>query len=229
MSPQVLTMFRAITYKEWLKIRWTYAGIAILFVLILTKISLDLSYVMRFQRPVNVWYTVVFRQWLFYELLRFLPLIGGIALAAAQFVPEALQARLKLTLHLPVGENSALIQMLLFGLGMFTMLLVSALVALAILSGIHFPAEVAASALRTALPWFVAGLAAYCAVACIVIDHAWGRRAILLLIAAGLVQGYYESGMYEMYTRSLPWFVLLVFPFGFAVVLSAYRFRRGVR
>lgn len=220
---------RAIAYKEWLKIRWVYAGLALLFLLLLAKIALDISYIGRFQRPVSVWYNIVFRGWLFYDLLRYIPLIAGIALAVAQFFPEALQARLKLTLHLPVRENSALLQMLVYGLGMLGLLLLAVMMVLGIITRISFPSEVLTSVLLTTAPWFAAGLVAFCAAACIIIDHRWPRRVVLLLLAAGLLQGYFESGSYNLYAPSIGYFLLLGIPFAAGFLLSGYRFRRGVR
>lgn len=222
-------MYRAIVFKEWLKIRWTYLAVSVVFAGVLVNLALQLNYAVKFDGAMNVWYSTIFRHWRFYSLLQYVPLFAGAAVAIAQFVPEVLQSRMKLTFHLPVRENGVLLSMLSVGFLAVGILFVVALVALSFVTLLHFPIEVLKSVLLTSVPWFLAGFAAYVILAAVVAEPRWVRRAILLLLGYGMLDAFVLEGSYNAYAHSLQWFVLLTGCWSIAVLLSGHRFRRGVR
>jgi len=110
-----IKMYKAIVYKEWLKIRWAYVAMLIISILIVTYIWLMLSKQMEFNDAKALWGVIIFRKYKFFNDLQYIPLLIGAVIGAAQYAPESSQSRLKLTLHLPVKENKILMQMLLTG------------------------------------------------------------------------------------------------------------------
>ena len=222
-------MFKSVFFKEWLKIRWAAAGVLIAFLLMLAYIYLNTSYYMRFIEPNGMWYNVVIRGMIFYgDLFIYLPLFAGILIGTTQFVPEISANRLKLTLHLPMKENVMLLTMLSIGTTALLIVYVISYIILAIISTNFFPVEILWSLIITSLPWFLAGLIAYWAVAMISIEILWLVRVALLVVFFGFVNLLFYLDTYNTYANSIVIFILLSIFFAFQTFLSAYRFRKGV-
>jgi hypothetical protein len=224
-----MKMVRAIVFKEWLKIRWTYVAAVLLFAGVILNIALDIRRDMNFNAPMAVWSAVVFMGYQFYHLLCYVPLLIGIAVGVAQFVPEVLQSKLKLALHLPIRENSAMLQMVGVGLLAIVALFLVALLAVALITVHYFPVEVLSSVLITVAPWFLAGIGAYLVVATVITEPRWIQRVILILLGYGALSPLFVGGQYEAYRHSFYLFVLLIALWSTGIVLSGHRFRRGVR
>lgn len=97
------------------------AGLALSIVLVYTFI--ELTYAIRLDSAVNVWYAYLYQGVSVAPLFAWLPLVAGLGIALTQFVPEITHKRLKLTLHLPADENCILSNMLLYGLCILLLLL----------------------------------------------------------------------------------------------------------
>ena len=110
-------MWKSIIYKEWLKIRWFAILYAALGVLVVGNIFLKVQHDFEFGQAENYWYSILFQGNRFFEysLFKFVPFVGALVLAIAQYFPETVNKRIKLTFHLPVNENKALLVMMLFG------------------------------------------------------------------------------------------------------------------
>lgn len=221
-------MFKAIIFKEWLKIRWATFFLAVIALFLLLNILLNVSHDMKFMEARVYWYNVVFRQRLFYHGLMYLPVLSGIILALAQFMPEMSANRLKLTFHLPVKENNVLLQMLSVGFVSLISLFVITLLLLIIIVQIYFPKEVLWSVLMTSAPWFLAGITAYFAVSMLVTEPLWRKRILLILIVYGYLDTLFYLFGYNLYERSLPEFTVLSLLFSISILYSGYRFRKGV-
>ena len=107
-------MIQAIIYKEWLKLRWPVLIMTGIFILLIVKIALSVAYGMRFYEPNTFWNEVIMRGYQFYTDIKYVPVLAGIVIAAAQYFPEISANRLKLTLHLPLNENKILISIFMF-------------------------------------------------------------------------------------------------------------------
>lgn len=222
-------MFKAIAFKEWLKIRWTFLAMVLVCAGMTVNMMLDLSHLMTMERPTNVWSYVILMQYPFYGGFRYVPLLAGVAIGVAQFVPEILQARLKLSLHLPLRENTVLLWKVGYGGGMVALLLMVTLAAAVLVANRFFPSEVSVSMVRTMLPWFLAGLAGYFSAATIVVEPRWLRRVFLILLAYGFLDALVLNVAIEAYRPSILIFVLLAALTTTGLLLSGHRFRKGVR
>jgi glucose uptake protein GlcU len=148
-------MWKSIIYKEWLKTRWFFIAFAALGTLVVGYIFLTVQHNFKFNEPNNYWYTLLFMKLKYFGYLKFAPIAGALAISIAQFFPETVDKRIKLTFHLPLNENKVLLIMTLFG----TLCLLAAyLLFLALfvgLSTIYFPSNIILPALVTIAPWFL--------------------------------------------------------------------------
>lgn len=220
-------MWRSIMLKEWLKLRWAFSAALVLNAAFCLQILLDLRQQLAAEHAEMVWYQMIHLHTLAQHGMRYAPLLTGIALAAAQFVPELLGRRMRLSLHLPVSRNRMLLYSLLAGL----LLLVSVIALIALLSAVtmryFFPVEAVWAVQRSMLPWFLAGLLAYLGGATVLLEPAWTRRAILVVVFGVLIRVLLGGRGYDWFTAFWPW-LLLPAPLALTGVFeSARRFQRG--
>ena len=91
----------AFFYKEWLKNRWFYVLAAVFSLLLCLYVTLNLYRLCNLRGAAHFWEAALTKDAIFIQLLHYMPLLLGIAAALVQFIPEMLQKRIKLTLHLP--------------------------------------------------------------------------------------------------------------------------------
>ena len=101
-------------FKEWVKVRWFLLLYTLLAVLAVAYIFIRVRHDITFHEANNYWYFILFQGHSWFRLLRYIPLAGGLVLAVAQYFPETVNKRIKLTFHLPVEENRSLLMMMQF-------------------------------------------------------------------------------------------------------------------
>lgn len=219
-------MYTSLLYKEWLKIRWAFWGMTLLSLLVLIYILLNVAYDMEYLTPKGFWGYIIERNYQFFSNIQYIPVLTGIVLAFAQFSPEMNSSRLKLTMHLPVKENTMLFQMISIGFFLLLVLFILIAFVLGIISNIYFPAEIVSFALNNSFLWLVGGFAAYFLSAAIIIEPIWSRRLILIPFALGFidlfvstVNPHYQLDVFFLLSGLLT-SVLILFP--------AYHFKRGI-
>lgn len=220
-------MWKSVFYKEWLKIRWFIAGFTLLGVLYIGYLFLALKHNFAFTGGKNVWNAVLFQGHQFYSIFKYVPLAGGLIIAVAQYLPEAINKRLKLTFHLPLAENKTLLIMQAFGAGS---LLVSFLIFGGLLFGfslIYFPIEMVADSLITFLPWLLAGFATYFIVALVVLEPNRKYSFCYTLIGGFFLTIYFATAVTAAYASANFGLLVLTALLSIGFVFSAYRFRRG--
>jgi hypothetical protein len=154
-------------------------------------------------------------------------LAGGILIAFAQYLPETVNKRLKLTFHLPLAENKAVMFMHLFG---FLGLTVSFLIifgSFVALTAYYFPAEIVMSCIWSVIPWFLAGLSSYFIVSIIIIEPVGINKFIYLLIGSFFLSVYILSPITAAYRPAIGGLLLFCVLLSFVVLLPAYKFRKG--
>ena len=219
-------MWRSLFLKEWLKLRWFFAALILLNVGLCVKIYLDIRTLLTVEHAEMVWYQAIHLHTVFHHDMRYMPLLTGLALAAAQFVPEIMGRRLRIALHLPIARDAMILVCLLAGLGhvLVVCVLDAALIYLTLY--INFPGEVALAALVTAIPWFLAGIGAYLGGVVVLLETAWPRRLFLLFVFSVLVSVMFSGRGYGWLDPALPWLVGLMVPAFLSVFESARRFQR---
>ncbi len=221
-------MIRSLFFKEWLKTR------IVVILSLLTSIGLSVYILLSTSRMIDingamaVWDTLLNRDVVLVEWLRFLPLIVGILLGVAQILPETAQKRIKLTLHLPVPNWKSIGTMVFYGvLIMLALTIINLSICLIGLS--HWlPKELLCRIFLTASVWYLAGILAYFFALWITLEPTWKLRILELLFATACLRGFYMTTMPEAYNRFLP--IMLVFTLLCAPLplLSIDRFKQGI-
>jgi hypothetical protein len=221
-------MFRAILYKEWIKLRLYWALLFIASLGFALFLSLRLRHVHQFYDAVSVWSAWIFKGYLFFHPYRYAPLAAGVVVGALQFLPETLNKRVRLALHLPLGEERVISHHLLAGLVALTLLLAPAAAIFAVTGWIYFPVEFQRNLALTLAPWLLAGYSGYLLTATLLLETTWRYRVLYLLLGGAVLRLFFLDDFYDVYQRVLPalaaWAVAL-----FALPLfSSYRFRKGI-
>ena len=220
-------MWKAIVYKEWIKTR------RYLFAALLLTAGFAGYGLLRLYRAVelmgagHIWEVMVTRNAVFIDPIRFVPLLAGLLLAVVQFVPEMQRKCLKLTLHLPVPALATLGAMLVFGLAALSVLfgIGVAIVGLGPLPVIA--RELAGTILCTALPWFLAGMAAYLLGAWVILEPTWRLRAVNILMSLLVLRLFFLGEVPHAYDGFLPLLALLTACTASLSWISVVRFMAG--
>lgn len=220
-------MWKAIVYKEWIKTR------RYLFAALLLTAGFAGYGLLRLYRAVelmgagHIWEVMVTRNAVFIDPIRFVPLLAGLLLAVVQVVPEMQRKCLKLTLHLPVPALATLGAMLAFGLAALSVLfgIGVAIVGLGPLPVIA--RELAGNILCTALPWFLAGMAAYLLGAWVILEPTWRLRAVNILMSLLILRLFFLGEVPHAYDGFLPLLALLTACTASLSWISVVRFMAG--
>lgn len=220
-------MFKSIIYKEWIKIRLIVLISLGLGLLALINIFLKVRHDILFVDAANYWYSFLFRGSTYFGILKYLPFAIGLAVAIAQYIPETVNKRIKLTFHLPVSENGILIRMHGFGAAVLLTLFLVVMGLFTAGSAIFFPSNIISPSLVTMTPWFLGGMATYFLVALILLEPVWIFRGLYAVVAAGFVTVFYTSASIGAFRPVLPALILITLLLSFVVLFSGYRFRKG--
>ena len=218
-------MFLSILYKEWLKIRIYWVIALVLNLAVLGWLFLNLRHLFIIEHAEMIWYQAFEIGTLHYTHVKYLSVITGVIIGAAQFIPEMIGHRFRLSLHLPVRPNALALCSVFIGL--ISVAVVGGLDAVLLYAviGIFFPPEAALSALLTILPWMWAGLVAYMGTALAALEPHLTRKLVYLVIAGGFIWIFCQGNDYESCNRAIwkPAVISLLFiP---SVILPAYRYR----
>lgn len=220
-------MWKSVVYKEWLKIRWFLIGYTLLGILGIGYLFLTVKHGFDFNGGKNVWNIILYQGNQFFSPLKYVPLVGGLAIAIAQYFPETVNKRIKLTFHLPLRENKALLMMHGFGAGC---LLLSFVIILALFSGfslIYFPVQMVTDSLISISPWVLAGFSGYFLGALIILEPRWMFRFYYSLVGSFFLTIYFAPAPIAAYGPAIPGLFALTAALSIALLFSAYRFRKG--
>ncbi len=220
-------MIKSIFYKEWLKIRRVSQVLLLVGIVVIAGIYFTVRHDLIVTDAEIYWDRITGQRMIFYSILKFLPLITGIVVSLAQFIPEIIDKRVKLTLHLPLNEERAVLQMMIFGA---MTLLAIYFVELGIFWGwgaVYFPDEIIFPSIITLLPWYVSGMAAYFFLALIVLEPVWKNRIFYMLVATLFIQVFFVSDIAAAYKYSLFPLIVLATLISISLLYSIYRFRKG--
>jgi hypothetical protein len=222
-------MWKALVYKEWKKTKWLNIGIISVGTILLAYIFMKLGRSFRYASMEHLWDVIINRNQFLFRNLKYFPLAASICLGLAQFVPEMIQKRIKLTLHLPLSEYKAIFIMLAYGQILLLLIFIIHILTTLFFAQIHFPSEITTSMLYTVIPWYIAGLTAYLFIAMICLEPTWKRRIFNILLMIGTLDVFFLSGFPEAYNFII--FLLMVIPIYVLpfTLLSISRFKEGVQ
>jgi len=220
-------MKKALLYKEMKKTKRVGLIVFLLGIILLAYIFIKLGRSFRFAGMEHLWDVIINRDQFVFRDIKFFPLLAGICIGLAQYVPEMIQKRIKLTLHLPLKERTTILLMLAHGLLLLLLLFTVHIGGTLIFAAIYFPLEFVYSTLITLAPWYLAGFTVYLFIAMICIEPTWKRRIFNIVLAAGTIQLFFISTFPGSYSHIIKWIIVLpvfILPFTF---LSISRFKDG--
>ncbi len=220
-------MLYALVLKEWLKLRYFFAALLLLHLGACVRIFFDIRQQMHEEHAEMVWYQAVHIHAVLYQDIRYLPLLAGLVLAVAQFMPEMLGRRMRIALHLPIGRNRMLLSCLCTGALLYLSIALLDAGCVYLMLRSYFPVEVAISSLPTLTPWMLSGLVAYLGTVTVLLEITWARRIFLLLVFSTLVMLFFNGSGYNWYGPALDALVWLI-PLALLTVFeSGRRFQQG--
>jgi hypothetical protein len=220
-------MFRALLYKEWVKLRLYWLLLSAASWVFQGYLCLRLRQVYALNEPVMLWNNWINKGYLFFRAVQYVPLLVGLALACFQFFPEVQAKRFRLILHLPLREETSVMAHLAAGIVLLTASFAPGALLLGLTSALYFPAEFQHVFWLTIAPWVLAGYAAYLLAATTILEPAWRQRVIHVLLGAGVLRLLFFEDFYNSYDRLLPWAALLVAALALLPLLSSDRFGKG--
>jgi len=220
-------MWKSVIYKEWLKIRWFLAAFTVLGLIDVGYIFLKVRHEFTFSSGKDYWYSILFQRYRYFSFLKYLPLAGAVAVGLAQYLPEIINKRIKLTFHLPLKENKVLLMMHAFGTAGLLVSYLIILFAFWWLSKFFFTNEMITGAFVSVFPWFLAGLTAYFIIALIIFEPVWKYRIYYSLTGVFFLSIYLEPAVTGGYGPVNPVLFVLTGCLSIALIFSAYRFRKG--
>lgn len=176
-------MLTALVWKEWLKLRSAFLVLLTIHLAMNGWAVASLRSLFSGAHPEALWYQAAILGNIYFDMLRHLPWISGLILAAAQHLPEIRGKRLRLTLHLPVRTEAAMACSVLFGAAMFLFLAGLDATIIGTAGAIRYPAEIVTTHLWALLPMQAAGLAAYFGASTVLFEPSTSRKLHLGLLA----------------------------------------------
>lgn len=222
-------MYKSLAYKEWLKLRWVALVALSLEIVTLIYIFSNLRAAVEFNSAFDIWNVVVHKNYMFFGSIKYIPLFIGLLLGVFQYLPEILEMKLKLTLHLPLKENSVFIFLNAFGTMILLGLFLPFIIILLGASNIVFPHEITTATILTIIPWFLSAFVAYYFVAAVMVEPLWTRRIIISIVGFILVNPLLIDTGYVTYKLILFPLLLIVLTFTGLHILSGLRFKRGAK
>ena len=217
-------------YKEWIKIRWAFLGMLLLGIVSILYIFTDVENKITLLGAKTVMLRVLYDEppYIYYLTFRYIPLLTALAIGISQYVPEVMQKRIRLTLHLPLHNNTLILSMAVFGICLLT-------AANLIFTGVFlyynirlFPAEITYPVIKTLIPWFAGSYIAYNFIAMIAMEPNKWRKVAYSVITYYLLQLFLVAGEpHGAYAASIPVMILLVIASSCFVLYSSQRFYKG--
>lgn len=203
-------MIKSIFYKEWVKSRWALLIILLVLGGVIIYSFMNVSRGLRMAGGQHIWDMIVQKGITFTDFIKYVPLFSGILLALSQYIPEMINKRLKLTLHLPLSESKVLISMIAYGiLCLFIIFMLSYGILYAGFNK-YFCAEIAQWNMVLTIPWFLGGITAYLLTAWICIEPVWKHKIFNSIIAMLIISLYYFDALPETYNPLLIYLIVLL-------------------
>ena len=221
-------MYQALFYKEWIKTRRVIWLAGIIFTGMIIYSFIDMGQAFRVGGAVTTWSNVLLKDAsILPSAIRWAPLLAALLLAFSQFVPEMVNKRLKLTLHLPLPETNIMSSMLCYGVAVLLALYLFVYAILLTGLAVYYPYEILMMMTAKSLPWFLGGLAGYLLAAWVCLEPVWRQRICNSFIAICALSLFFLDAPSGAYLPLLGWLAAIALAaFGFPFY-SASHFKEG--
>lgn len=220
-------MEKALLFKEWLKTRRVFAVSLILAVAMASYTVLMMNRLIELKGVEHLWLIMLLRDNSFVDIIKYIPIIIGIAIGVSQMAPEIMQKRLKLTLHLPYPQDRLISLMLMTGIIELLVIFIIQIGIIAVYDSAILPRELVCRVILTTLPWYFAGFTAYLFTTSICLEGTWKRRVILGLLCVATLMIYYLQPALEAYNGMIIIMIIFFFLLSILSFGSVIRFKEG--
>lgn len=220
-------MERAIIFKEWVKTRMVFfisLGLAVCIALYTVAM---MNRLIELKGVEHLWLIMLLKDNTFIDMIKYVPLLVGLAIGVAQMAPEMTQKRLKLTLHLPYPQRRLVGLMLLAGLAELLVVYLLQAMIIMVYDFRILPVELVGRVMLTTLPWYFAGFTAYLFVTAVCLEGTWRRRIILSLLGIAVLMMYFLQPALEAYNGMILLIVITVVLLAVLSFGSIIRFKEG--
>ncbi len=220
-------MFKAILYKEWIKIRLFLIIVVSVSISSLLYIGFDVRHAIEMSGPTKNLLSLITYHTRYFSMIKYIPLVSGIALAIIQFVPEMTKNRFRLSFHLPIDERKLLMSMVTIGIINILLVSIILIVGLLIIGTTFYPVEITQASLMTSLPWLLAGFLSYFAASMIIVEPIWKFRVIYMVITYASWELFFQEYAFNQYVYSIWKYILFMTLFSIIILFPGYRLRKG--
>ena len=222
-------MYKSLFEKEWLKIRWVLLAYAIISLSVLIYIISDLHHSFEMKGAIKNWLAVIIHHKSYFSSLKYIPVIGGFAVAIFQFVPESFENRFRLSFHLPLNEIKLLLFMLVIGVTSILLVDIITILGFIFASSGFFTVEIVNASFQTMIPWFMGGIVTYLGIATVTVEPNWYQRIILALVTYFAMSLYFQGTGYKQYNHVLDVYLIPALLFTITILFPGHRLRKGAK
>lgn len=219
-------------YKEWLKTRWAFLGTLLLGIAAILYIFTAVGNKITLLGAKTVLLRILYDEppVIYYASFRYIPLLTALAVGISQYVPEITQKRIRLTLHLPVKNNTLIAGMAGFGIILLT-------IGYLLYTGLFlycntrlFPEEITKPVMISLTPWLLGGYIAYNFIAMIAMEPGKWRKVVYSVIAWYILRLFLVGDSpHGAFGASVPVMALMVVLSSGLVLYASQRFYKGER
>ncbi len=217
-------------YKEWIKTRWAFLGTLIPGIAIIMYIFTAVENKITLKGAKTIMLRILYDEppFIYYASFQYIPLLTALCIGLSQYIPEVMQKRIRLTLHLPVKNTVLISGMAGFGLLLLTL---SNLIyaGLFLCYNIRlFPEEITKPVMISLIPWFLSSYMAYNFMALIAVEPGKWRKLAYSVIAYYILQLFLTGKEpHGAFGASIPVMILMAVLSSGLVLYSSQRFYKG--
>lgn len=219
-------MILHLIYKEWIKTRWFALVALVAGLAAVVGIFAGVAGGIRDDAPFYLSRLLTNKE-VFFALFRFVSLFAAVLIGVSQFLPEVVDKRIKLSLHLPLGPVRVVYSMVLYGFLLLSAILTCCLLLFVGLTAVYLPAEVIRAALVTMMPWVLGGMTAYFWIAMIAMEPVGKFRFFYFIVAYLLISVFMRKFAVGNVETLLPVLAALTGVSSVSVLFTARRFNKG--
>lgn len=220
-------MEKALILKEWIKTRMVFFISLFISLALAAYAILMMNRLIELKGVQHLWIIMLLKDNTFVDIIKYIPLVIGIALGIAQMAPEMAQKRLKLTLHLPYPQGRLIALMLATGMVELFIIFLLQTTVIASYDFTIMPSEMVWRVMLTTMPWYFAGFTAYLFSTAICLEGTWIRRIILGLIGIGTLMVFFLQPVPEAYNGIVFTMIVAILLFTILSFGSVIRFKEG--
>ncbi|CAM3997907.1 DUF4857 domain-containing protein [Arcobacter cloacae] len=198
-------MFKSIFLKEWLKIKYPLFFLLIFSIIILSYFAFDLNFQFSTIEPESMmWYRFIHLEHKPHFILYYFYLFVGIIVATSQFLPEIIQKRVKVTLHLPLNIFQNIFLHLLIGIIFICSIITLFSISLLRIISDYYPKEIVQVVFEDSLFFSLISLLTYILISLIIMEQNRIKQllktvfTLLVLFYFGF-QGSFEKEFHKYY------------------------------